>query len=59
MTLSEIEAALGMLDDYLNQISFNFLSIHSEQRRAFEAVVQQAESMFAARARGNSEQRCA
>ena len=57
MTLSEIEAALGMLDNYLNQISFNFLSIHSEQRSAFEAVVQQAESMFAACARGNSEQR--
>lgn len=57
MTLSEIEAALGMLDDYLNRISFNFLSIHSEHRSVFEAVVQQAESMFAACARGNSEQR--
>ena len=52
MTLTEIEGALGQLDEYFNQISWNVLGLHSEHRSAFEGIVSQAESLFAAAAVG-------
>ena len=55
MTLTEIEHALEQLDEYFNQISSNVLGLHSEHRSAFEGIVQQAESLFAAAALGLSQ----
>jgi hypothetical protein len=52
MTLTEIESALLQLDDFFNQISLNALSLHSEHRSAFESIVGQAESLFAAASEG-------
>jgi hypothetical protein len=56
MTLTEIEGALGQLDQYFNQISWNVLGLHSEHRSCFEGVVEQAESLFAAAAAGLSKE---
>jgi hypothetical protein len=52
MTLTEVQAALEKLDEYVNQVSMSLLSIHSEHRSAFEGVTQEAEALFAACARG-------
>jgi hypothetical protein len=54
MTLTEIELALNQLDDYFNQISWNMLNLHSEHRSAFEGIVLEAESLFAAASRGGA-----
>ena len=52
MTLTEVEHALEQLDEYFNQISWNLLGVHSEHRSAFERIVPEAESLFAAASRG-------
>lgn len=52
MTLTEIERALEQLDHYFNQISLCVLDLHSEHRSAFEGIVSQAESLFAAASLG-------
>ena len=54
LTLTQIEDALGRLDEYFNQISLNVLGFHGEHRSAFEGIVGQSESLFAAIALGHA-----
>ncbi|GAB3765067.1 hypothetical protein GCM10028796_21460 [Ramlibacter monticola] len=54
MNLTEIEGALGQLDEAINHLSWNVLAIHSDTNSAFEPLVEEGKRFFLAVANGST-----
>ena len=46
MGLAEIEGALKQLDEAINHLSWNMLSIHNDTKSAFEGLVEEGKTLF-------------
>jgi hypothetical protein len=52
MNLREIEGALDQLDEAINHLSWNVLSIHSDTKSAFESLIDEGKALFLSASNG-------
>lgn len=52
MNLKEIEGALEQLDEAINHLSWNVLSIHNDTKSAFEPLIDEGKALFLSASNG-------